>query len=89
MVNAQRRFNNAMVFQSYVSIYYVTLKFNVKISLVALSDIVCTPPPPLPHPLPFCWGRGGGDRTSYQIFKKSGGLGKTSTLRGGLLEKRG
>ena len=63
MVNAQRRFNNAMVFQSNVSIYYVTLKFNVKIFLGALSDIVCThPQPPTPTPTPplSCGGDGGG-----------------------------
>ena len=63
MVNAQRRFNNAMVFQSNVSIYYVALKFNVKIFLCALSDIVGPhpPPPPPPPPPPLaCGGVGGG-----------------------------
>ena len=37
--------------------------------------IACTPPPPT--------------HTSYQIFKKGGGLDRTSTFKGGLLEKRG
>ena len=40
---------------------------------------MCIPP----H---FCWG----GWTSYQVFKKGeGGLGRTSTLRGWLLKKRG
>ena len=42
---------------------------------------------PLPPPHPVLLG--GGDWTCYQIFKKGGKLDKTSTLRGGLLEKRG
>ena len=60
----------------------VSHKFCI-VTLQVHYTIVCTPP--------FLLGWGGG-WTSYQIFKKKGrgeGLDRTSTLRGGLLEKRG